>query len=103
MHTEKNIAEAIFGTFFRIEGKSKDNIMARVDQEELCDRLLQNMKEPKGKGNWTKRKAWFNLGRPAMKEIILWVKMQLVPRWVCSKSKEGSESSKIENIWSKKS
>ena len=37
------------------------------------------MKEPKGKGiNWTKRKAWFNLGRPAMKEIILWVKMQLM-------------------------
>ena len=26
-----------------------------------------------------------------------------VPRWVCSKSKEGSESAKIENIWSKKS
>ena len=36
------------------------------------------MKELKGKGNWTKRKAWFTLGRPAMKEIILWVKMQLM-------------------------
>ena len=49
MHTEKNIAEAIFVTLFGIEGKSKDNTKARVDQEELCDRPLQNMKEPKGK------------------------------------------------------
>ena len=63
---------------FGIEGKSKDNTKARVDQEEVCDRLLQNMQEPKGKRNWTKPKAWFNLGRPAMKEIILWLKMQLM-------------------------
>ena len=75
MHTEKNIAEAIFGTLFGIEGKSKDNTKARDDQEELCDRPLQNMQEPKGKQNWKKPKAWFNLGRPTMKEIILWVKM----------------------------
>ena len=54
MHTEKNIAKAIFGTLFGKEEKSKDNTKARVDQEELCDRPLQNMKEPKGKGNWTK-------------------------------------------------
>lgn len=29
MHTEKNIVEAIFGTLFGIEGKSKDNPKAR--------------------------------------------------------------------------
>ena len=51
MHTEKNIAEALFGTLFGIDGKSKDNTKARVDLEALCDRLLQNMKEPKGKQN----------------------------------------------------
>ena len=62
------------GTLFGIDGKSKDNIKARVDLEALCDKPLQNMKEPKGKQNWTKPKAWFNLGRPAMREIILWVK-----------------------------
>ena len=61
MHTEKNIAEAIFGTLFGIEGKSKDNTKARVDQEELCDRPSQNMQEPKGKRNWKKPKARFNL------------------------------------------
>ena len=51
MHTEKNIAEAISGTLFGIEGKSKNNTKARDDQEELCDRLLQNLEEPKGKRN----------------------------------------------------
>ena len=97
MHTEKNIAEDIFGTLFGIEGKSKDNTKARVDQEELCDRPLQNMKEPKGKGiNWTKRKAWFNLGRPAMKEIILWVKMQLMfPDGYAAKLKRGESLEKL--------
>ena len=43
MHTEKNIAEAIFGTLFGIEGKSKDNLKARIDLEALCDRPLQNL------------------------------------------------------------
>ena len=73
MHTKKNITEALFGTLFGIDGKSTDNNKARVDLEALCDRPLQNMKEPKGNQNWTKPKAWFNLGRPAMREIILWV------------------------------
>ena len=49
MHTERNIAEALFGTLFGIEGKLKDNTKARVDQEAMCDRPLKNMQEPKGK------------------------------------------------------
>ena len=61
MHTEKNITEALFGTLFGIEGKSKDNTKARVDQEALCDRPLQNMQEPKGKKNWTKPHGSFSV------------------------------------------
>ena len=39
MHTEKNITEALLGTLFGIDGKSKDTTpKARVDQEELCHR-----------------------------------------------------------------
>jgi len=38
MHTEKNIAEAIFGTIMDIPDKKKDNVKARVDQARLCDR-----------------------------------------------------------------
>ena len=47
MHTEKNITEALFGTLFGIEGKSNDKTKARIDQEALCGRPLQNMQEPK--------------------------------------------------------
>ena len=57
MHTEKNITEALFGTLFGIDGKSKDNPKARDDQEALCHRPLQNMQPLKGKKNWTKPKA----------------------------------------------
>ena len=48
MHNEKNIGEAIFGTLFGIDGKTKDNPKARVDQEILWHRQLQNMREGKG-------------------------------------------------------
>ena len=93
MHTEKNIAKALFGTLFGIDGKSKDNTKARVDLEALCDRPLQNMKEPKGKQNWTKPKAWFNLGKASYEGNYLVGENAVdVPRWVCSESKEGSQS-----------
>src|SRR4051812_16400541 len=73
MHTEKNISEALFGTFLGKDGKSKDNPKDRVDLETLCDRPLQNMRHPKGKKNWSKPKAWFNLERVQMRGILLWV------------------------------
>ena len=77
---------------FGIEGKSKDNTKASDNLKELCDRPFQNMQEPKGKRNWKKPKAWFNLGRPAMNEILLCMKMQLMFPDGYRKSKEGSES-----------
>ena len=96
IHTKKNIAEAIFGTLFDTEGKSKDNTKARDDQEELYDRPLQNMQDPKGKRNWKKPNAWFNLGRPAMNEIILWVKMRLMfPDGYAENLKRGASLDKL--------
>jgi hypothetical protein len=38
MHTEKNVAEALWTTIMDILDKSKDNVKARVDLEALCDR-----------------------------------------------------------------
>jgi len=38
MHSEKNVAEALFGTIMDIVEKTKDNVKARVDQATLCDR-----------------------------------------------------------------
>ena len=42
MHTEKNIAEALWGTLMDTD-KSKDNVKARVDLATLCDRPKQEM------------------------------------------------------------
>ena len=45
MHTEKNIAEALWGTLMNTD-KSKDNVKARVDLATLCDRPNQAMQPP---------------------------------------------------------
>ena len=95
MHTEKSMGEALFGTLFGTE-KDKDNVKARVDQESLCNRKSQNMRQPKGKKNWEKPKAWFNLGRPPMREMILWVKMQLMfPDGYAANLKRGASIDKL--------
>ena len=45
MHTEKNVAEALWATLMDTE-KSKDNPKARVDLATLCDRPNQEMQPP---------------------------------------------------------
>jgi len=96
MHTEKNIGEALFGTFFGIDGNSKDNPKATADLETLCDRPLQNMRHPKGNKNWSKPKAWFNLERGHMREILLWVKNRLMfPDGYAVNLKRGASPEKL--------
>jgi hypothetical protein len=48
MHTEKNVAGALWATIMDILDKSMDNIKARVDLTVLCDRPNQDMKSPSG-------------------------------------------------------
>jgi hypothetical protein len=43
MHTEKNVAKALWATLMDIPDKSKDNPKARVDLAALCDRPKQEM------------------------------------------------------------
>ena len=38
MHTEKNFLDNIVNTLMSVEGKSKDNIMSRMDIERFCSR-----------------------------------------------------------------
>ena len=92
MHTEKNIAEALFGTLFGIDGKSKDNPKARVDQEALCHRPLENMQPPKG-NKLDKAKGMVQSWKASYEGNYLVGENAVdVPRWICNKSKEGSES-----------
>ena len=37
MHTEKNVAEALWCTTMEIADKTKDNIKARLDQASICN------------------------------------------------------------------
>jgi hypothetical protein len=50
MHTEKNVAKALWATIMDIPGKTKDNVKARVDLAMLCDRPNLQMKPP-GRGH----------------------------------------------------
>ena len=64
MHSEKNVAEALFGTIMDIVEKTKDNVKARVDQATLCDRPKLGMRPPASGKAWKKPKADFVLTRP---------------------------------------
>jgi hypothetical protein len=58
MHTEKNVAESVFKTVLNIAEKTKDNVMARVDVQNLCDRTRLHMEPPQGnQKNWFKPHA----------------------------------------------
>jgi hypothetical protein len=50
MHQERNVAESIISMCFYVIGFSKDNVNARKDLDDLCNRPLM---EPKvnAKGN----------------------------------------------------
>jgi hypothetical protein len=57
MHTEKNVAEALWATIMDIPDNSKDNVKARVDLAALCDRPNQEMKPPSGGKTWRRPKG----------------------------------------------
>jgi hypothetical protein len=60
MHTEKNVAETLWGTLMATD-KSKDNMKARVDLTELCDRPHQEMRPPTGDKTWRRPEVDFVL------------------------------------------
>jgi hypothetical protein len=64
MHSEKNIAEALFRTLMDIVEKTKDNIKARVDQATLCDRPKLDKRPPGASKSWKKPRVDFVLARP---------------------------------------
>ncbi|XP_072147856.1 uncharacterized protein [Setaria viridis] len=72
MHTEKNIAKAIFGTIMDIPDKKKDNVKARVDQARLCNRPKLDMVPPSADKSWRKPKADFVLTRAQGREVLEW-------------------------------
>jgi hypothetical protein len=55
--------------------KSKDNVKARVDLAELCDRTKQEMWPPSGRNkNWKRVKVDFVLTTDDRREVLQWIK-----------------------------
>ena len=80
MHSEKNIAEALFRTIMDISDKTKDNVKARVDLATLCDRPKLDMRPPGVGKSWKKPKADFVLMRPQRREVLQWFQIMWL-RW----------------------
>jgi hypothetical protein len=54
--------------------KTKDNVKARIDQQQWCDRTKQDMQPPGVKGpKWSKPKAPFCPSRAERREILHWI------------------------------
>jgi hypothetical protein len=73
MHTEKNVAEALWATLMDIPDKTKDNPKARVDLATLCNRPKLEMLPPRD-GKLRKRpKADYVLEKKHRTEVIQWM------------------------------
>ena len=79
MHSEKNIAEALWDTIMDILDKTKDNVKARVDQATLCDRPKLNIPPPKDGKKWKKPAAEFVLKKHQRKEVLEWFQTLMFP------------------------
>ena len=73
MHNEKNVAEAIWNTCFDIPNKTKDNVKARKDLEEICHRPKQHL-HLKDNGKWFKPRAPFVIEKDDRLTILKWFK-----------------------------
>ena len=75
MHTEKNVTESLFHTILNIPDKTKDNVNARVDQQNICDRPRLHMQPPTGsRKSWFKPDADFVLKKDHKMETFKWLK-----------------------------
>ena len=88
MRTEKNIAEAIWGTLLDAE-KSKDSTKARVDLQTLCDRPKLHMQPPTSGKNWKKPKAEYVLARDERREVLEWIQTLMFPDGYAANLKRG--------------
>jgi hypothetical protein len=91
MHTEKNCGEAFLNTCCNIPGKSRDNVSARVDIEEICDRVALHMQPPEGnRKGWLKPHAKYCLDSADKKEAFTWLKYDVMfPDGYCSNMSKG--------------
>jgi hypothetical protein len=86
MHQECNAVESIISMCFDVTGFSKDNVNARKDLADLCNRPSM---EPKinEKGNLKRTRAPYCLKPVERKEILRWLKKLMFPDRYASNTK----------------
>lgn len=73
MHNEKNVAEAVLSTCLDIQDKTKDNVKARLDMADICDRPTLNMTKSTN-GRWQKPRAKYCVTKEDKLTIMKWFK-----------------------------
>lgn len=71
MHNEMNMGQAIWNTCFDIPDKTKDNVKARLDVAEICNRPLLNLVQ-KPNGKWVKPRAPFCISKEDKAVTLKW-------------------------------
>ena len=77
MHIERNVFENLFNTVMDINGKTKDNVKARMDLKLYCIRPELELIEENGKV--LKPKASYALTKDQKEEVCHWVKQLRFP------------------------
>ena len=72
MHGEMNVMKAIFYTILNVAGKTKDNIKARMDLADICDRLDLHLLDMGG-GKYKMAKASYTLDNTQISWVCEWV------------------------------
>ncbi|XP_045831211.1 uncharacterized protein LOC123922548 [Trifolium pratense] len=78
MHIEKNVFDNVFNTVMDIKGKTKDNLKARMDLKEYCNRRDLELKE-QNNGKIIKPKANYTFNLEQKRAICEWVKGLKMP------------------------
>jgi len=78
MHVEKNFNENIINTVMDVPSKSKDNVKARLDMEELCARDELHIRTSKN-GNPYKTKAKYTLSVEQRWSVCEWLRLLSLP------------------------
>ena len=78
MHIEKNVFDNIFNTVMDVKDKSKDNIKARLDLAEFCNRPELQLQR-RVNGQLIKPKACYTLTKEQRKSVCEWVTRLRLP------------------------
>ena len=84
MHIEKNFCDNIINTVMDVRGKIKDDVNARLDMTEMCDRSELQLRHG-ANGQTLKPKVCYALSLDKRKGLCEWTQQLTMPDAYCSK------------------